>query len=94
LDCFGIHPSKPIMKNLNDAVPLGDDLLSGVPAIAAYLKQPERRVLYLIEAGRLPINKRPGLELHPGKKGRKGRPAITARKSVLDRYFAPEEVTA
>ena len=79
------------MKEANDAFTLGDDLLWGVPAIAAYLKQPERRILYLIEAGRLPINKRPGLEPHLGKKGRKGRPAITARKSVLDRFFSPEE---
>jgi hypothetical protein len=82
------------MKKLNDAVPLGDDLLWGVPAIAAYLKQPERRILYLIETGRLPINKRPGLEPQSGKRGRKGRPAITARKSVLDRYFSPEEAVA
>lgn len=82
------------MKKLDDAAPLGDDLLWGARAIAAYLKQPERRILYLIEVGRLPINKRPGLEPHPGKRGRKGRPTITARKSVLDRFFSPEEAVA
>jgi excisionase family DNA binding protein len=36
---------------------LADDLLDGVPAIAAYLGLSERRTYYLLESGQLPAFK-------------------------------------
>jgi hypothetical protein len=58
--------------------PLGEDLLTGMQAIADHLDWPLRRVQHQIYSGRLPV-KRFGQ-------------IITSRKSWLDRLFTPEKV--
>jgi hypothetical protein len=60
----------------SDDVPLHDDLLTGAPAIAAYLGWPVRRVYYAAEQEYLPI-------------GRIGK-LLTARKRKLDRALSGE----
>jgi hypothetical protein len=57
-----------------DTIPLNDDLLTGAPAIAAYLGWKERRVYYATDRKYLPI-------------GRIGQTLI-ARKSELNRALS------
>ena len=61
-------------------IPLAEDLLTGAPAIAAYLGWPCRRVYYVAEQGYLPI-------------GQVGK-LLTARKSELDRALSGESPEA
>jgi hypothetical protein len=45
----------PPFKQLQE--PIGDDLLTGVDEIAAYLKKPRRQTYYLLEKGHVPAFK-------------------------------------
>jgi excisionase family DNA binding protein len=58
-------------RNRNSAPSLADDLLHGIRGIAEHTGLPERRVLYLVETGRIPVF-RLGRRVH-------------ARRSELDR---------
>jgi hypothetical protein len=60
---------------------LAADLLDGVPAIAAFIGWPERRVYYLVERGVLPVFK-------------VGERKWCARKSALRKHFENIEAAA
>lgn len=57
---------------------LSDDLLTGVPEIAAHIKVTERATYHLIAKGALPVFRLPGTKI------------IRARKSELERAFRAE----